>query len=439
MNKVFSKYGVYGYIGAEGDTVECQVEKAILGGLMIDPKRVSQAAQWIKPEHFSIPEFSQVYTAILELWQDGKQVDDLTVCYHLIRKGEYPDLNAVKWIAFLSQRVTGCYHLETYAGILLDQYARNQLASAAITLSTANSPTASTMDILNSVRSTIDSIGEGTEVDEEPMSETWNRVLNEPPKEPPMKMGMGEMDNMCGIARGSLNLIAAYQGTGKTAFAINVALNVAERGKKVWFVSVEMSPDDLVRRAQSIYSGIDGMRLFNGDTTSAEIDIISHMGIGHNNVIERISVDQRGEMDLMRFMATAERKAKEGCDLIIVDYVQLLTADAKLKTEYDRVTAISHGLRRTARVLGVPILGVSQLRKADKAETNPTMNDIRSTGQLAQDASVILLLSRSVDAKGEPTINVNVAKNRNGPTGEINLEYTPNCFRIGPRAIRTPF
>lgn len=438
MNKIAAKYGALGYIGMEGDAIEAQVEKAILGGLLVDPSRVPIAAQHVKPEHFSIGQYSEVYMSILELWQEGKQVDDLTVCYHLIRKGVAPDINAVKWIAFLSQRVTGAFHLETYMGILLDQHARNTLATAAINLSQVNNPAVSTDDILNSVRSAIDGIGGSTDVDEEPMSDTWARILNEPPKEPPMKMGMGQLDNLCGLARASLNLVAAYQGTGKTAFAINVALNVAEQGKKVWFVSVEMNPDDLSRRVQSIYSGIDGYRLFTGNVTTSEIDVLSHMGMGHTNVLKNIAVDQRGEMELQRFMATAERKAKEGCDLIIVDYVQLLTADPKLKTEYERVTAISHGLRRTARVLGVPILGVSQLRKGSTTESNPSMNDIRSTGQLAQDASLILLLSR-VNATAGSQINVNVAKNRNGPTGEVQLDFMPECFRIGPRAIKTPF
>lgn len=434
MSQIDREYDLtsFGYCPPAGEEPRMSTEKAILGAILIDHTAFSRAAQYITPEHFGYALHGAVFASMKKLWDKGTPIDAITVAYQLIADGVTNSVSNGRWVSFLSQRVTGAFHIEAHCELLREYHRRSVMTKTAEKLVRAGDPTQSSSELLHEVTMSLNIAGEGAEADEETMSHTWHRLMDEPPQEPPMKMGMGLLDNSCGLAKGSLNLIASYQGTGKTAFAINVMLNVAEAGKNVWMVSVEMDKDDLNRRAHAIYTGIDGYRIFNGPLTPQEKETIAKCGHDKDHITKRISVDKRGEMELQRFMATAERKAREGCDLIVVDYVQLLTADVKLKTEYERVTAISHGLRRTARLTGIPILAVSQLRKGSHTETNPTMNDIRSTGQLAQDASLILMLSKT--EKGG--LVCNIAKNRNGKTGDNLLDVDFSCFRMGPRAFQ---
>lgn len=418
-----------GYMPNPDDSIQRQLEKAVLGAILLDPLGLSSAARYLTPAYFEDPNHKHVFEAMLSLWNKDTQIDDITVCYELIAMGHGKNFGDVRWVAFLSQRLTGALHIEDHCLMLAEAYRRKIMQDAAPVLLNAGDPTQESAAVLARVHDMLNTATETRKGEEVTIGEHWMDMQNRPPDPAPMPMGMGELDNLVGLAEGSFNIIGAFPGGGKTAFALNVALHFAEQKHKVWMVSVEMDASSLVRRAQSIYTGIDGTRIFMDDLTDEERNRITVMGPQLYEVTARISVDNVGEMDLQRFAAIADRKVRnEGVKLIIVDYLQIITPDPKAKGDYEQNTSVSKVMRRTARILKTRILALSQLTEKAGRTSAPTQHDLRSSKQYTMDAWTICLLGDD----GE----VNIVKNRNGKKIKTNIDVDLSRFRMGPRALQ---
>lgn len=418
-----------GYMEDQKLPFEHEVERAIIGALMLSGENTPIAARLIRAEDFQNPYHQHIYRACIAVWQDGRSVDALSCFAELRKDGNDRDIT-VKSLGVFTERVASDIHLPTWCGLLKEFSGRRKAVSVGLELVKSLDPTLDTTELISRATEGIFEISGSGDRDEVNLSEAWHDLLNSPTEPPPIRMGMGELDNYCGLGRGLVTVVGAPPGGGKTAFALNVMVNLAEAGKKVWFVSIEMRSSDITKRLQSLYSGIDGYTIFNGPLSADQTTDLAGLHQGIHSTLKNVLVDDRGEMDLQRFMAQADFKVKsEKVDAIVVDYIGLMQADPKLKSEYDRVTAVSQCLRRTARVLGVPILALSQLRRKE-GNALPTMHDLKSTGQIEADAGLILLLN-----PGPSELGVNIVKNRNGMCREVILPYRPECFRIGPRAL----
>lgn len=417
-----------GYMPDQNLPFEHEVERAIIGALMLSGDNTPIAAQRLKSTDFQNPYHQHIFQACVDVWADGVSIDCFSVFDRLRKDGHDRDIT-LKSLGVFTERVASDIHLPTWCAILKDYSRRRAMTETGLMLTRSLDPTSTPDEILARATQDIYEASDGDDRDEVNMSEVWHDILNTDREPPPIPMGMGELDTLCGLAQGSLTIVGAAPGAGKTVFALNVALNLAEHGRRVWFVSIEMKAKHLVLRTQSVFSGIDGVRVFRNDLSEDERDRLAAMHKDIHDVCSRIQVDNRGEMDTQRFMAAADRKVKsEKVDLIVVDYIQLITADPKLKSEYERVTAVSQCLRRTARVLNVPILGLSQLRRREGAAA-ATMHDLKSTGQMEADAGLIILLNPT-----EGGLSADVVKNRNGMCRSVILPYQPECYRVGPRA-----
>lgn len=247
-----------------------------------------------------------------------------------------------------------------------------------------------------------------------------------------------------GLQKSDLILIAARPSMGKTAFALNIGLNAALRGKVVAIFSLEMSKEQIGHRLLSAHSGIDSHKLNTGNLTDDEIIEIGGTVDALSGI--KLFIDDTAAISALELRSKARRlKNERGLDLIIIDYLQLMQGKASRNpSEVNRqqeISEISRSLKALARELNIPVIALSQLsRNVElRADKRPLLSDLRESGSLEQDADIVMFLYRE-EYYNQETENVNiaeliVAKNRNGPTASLKLHFARECMRFADLAF----
>ena len=251
--------------------------------------------------------------------------------------------------------------------------------------------------------------------------------------------GFGNFD-MCtnGLQRSDLILIAARPSMGKTAFALNIALNAAMRENVVAMFSLEMGKEQLGKRLLSMHSGIDSLKI---NTGNLKVDEIVNIG----NAVEELArlkffIDDTPAMTVLELRSKARRlKTEKGLDLILIDYLQLMQGRASKGGEFNRqqeISEISRNLKALARELNVPVIALSQLsRNVElRADKRPLLSDLRESGSLEQDADIVIFLYReeyyNKETENTNTAEVIIAKNRNGPTTSVKMSFIKETMQF---------
>jgi replicative DNA helicase len=243
------------------------------------------------------------------------------------------------------------------------------------------------------------------------LAEETYRVLNQPAPPKPLRLGIPGIDDYLAIYDGNVIVVSADSGVGKTTTVWNGVLNVANK-RKVWYVSLEMPASELSMRTACKLARVNLADAFQDRLTDADKERMSFATQDAYAIISQIAIEDSGSMSIEQYAAIAEYKVKnEGVNLIVVDYLQLMTADPKqYRTEYETVTAASKCVRRVARTLNVPTIVVSQLSREGQ---------LRSSNQILQDAHVDLRLSADLQKPGY--LQASFKKNRNGPLGTVDV------------------
>ena len=238
-----------------------------------------------------------------------------------------------------------------------------------------------------------------------------------------------------GLKKGELIIIAARPSIGKSTFALNLATNVCKTKKSVALFSLEMGDDQLIMRLLSTFSGINMKKIVSGDLSDEEMSLIMQ---ARNNLNKLgLYIDQSSSTNLRDIKVKCQKLHREGnLDLIIIDYLQLLTSGENRMNRVEEVSRISRGLKEMARMFGVPVVALSQLsRELEKREDKrPVLADLRESGSIEQDADIVMFLHRETPKKddGNPDTSrmvysakteVIIAKNRQGMTGSFNLIF----------------
>jgi replicative DNA helicase len=239
-----------------------------------------------------------------------------------------------------------------------------------------------------------------------------------------------------GLARGAFHILAARPGVGKTSLGLSIAYNAARSGHRVGIVSLEMSREQLGQRLLAMHTGMDLQRLRLGQVRDAELPgLLAALA----ELAELpIAIEDTAGQTVAELRAKARRlQAKGGLDLLIVDYIQLLQGANAREGRVQEVSAISRGLANLARELDVPLLALSQLSRnvEGRATHVPMLSDLRDSGSLEQDASVVMfiyreeLYDRESDKQG--IAEIHIAKHRQGPTGVVPLRFDAATTRFG--------
>ncbi len=423
-------------------------EQAVLGSMIIDPECIDEVAVNVKLDYFYLKQHQQIYNAITAMYQFSQVIDFVSLLDKLKKDGVYDEASGKEYLTQLVQKVPSAANVLTYVAIIREHYFQRALMSAAKgILKDINDSKVDTDKMLDNAEQRIYEIRDNREISglthikSVILHETYDRLtkMNDPATRNDyvgIPSGITELDKMItGLNKSDLIILGARPGMGKTSFALNIARNVAvNAGKTVCFFSLEMSRDQLAQRLLSSEAAIRSEKLRTGELEPEEWTRLQQAG-GNLSKTE-LYLDETPSITVPEMMAKLRRMKK--CDLVIVDYLGLMTSPNKDKNEnrVQVVSEITRGLKIMAKELKVPVIACAQLSRGTEAKGKshkPALADLRDSGSIEQDADIVLFLYREAYYDSEKGADENksdetkseciVAKNRHGETGTIKLHW----------------
>ena len=437
----------------EGIPANIHVEIAILGAMLLDPLAINDATGRLLEEDFFLDSHRRIYRAILELLAVNHAVDYLTVMDALAKKKQLESIGGPTYLAFLTEGIPRNFSIEDYVQIVKDKSLLRQLFAIFNEGATrASDASEAARSVLSDVEQRLGEVADksiqvGFSDITAIVKDSFGSIdaLYEQGRE---VTGLAthyiEFDRMTsGLQESELTIIAARPSMGKTAWAINIAENAAVRGGKVVAVfSLEMSKASLLRRMLASQALVNSKAIQTGMLMREDRAKLIN---GLERLMEsKMFIDDTPGITLAEMRAKARRlKQQHGAlDLIVIDYLQLMTGSAGAQKGFENrtqeVSAISRGLKALAKEMRVPVVALSQLSRASEqrgGDKKPLLSDLRESGSIEQDADVVCFIHReeyydreNEDLKGKAEIII--AKQRNGPTGSIQLAYLADYTRF---------
>ena len=424
------------------------MEFELLGMLLLkEGKVIPTVSAILKSEDFFREEHKIIYDTILNLYVRKITPNMLTIAEELRRTDELDKVGYNRVLSLGQVAFTTAY-AEDYANKIKEKSSLRQLIQAGEEIVEEayddNKPVDEILDNAEKkiFRVTSKSGGVEIEIVQPILQRAFEMIQAAVESKGPtgVSSGFSEFDNVTsGLQKSDLILIAARPSMGKTALALNLALNASMKNNVVAIFSLEMSKEQIGKRLLSLYSGIDSHKLNTGELTENEIIEVAKV---MDNLSEiKLFIDDTAAISILELRSKARRLMNErGLDLIIIDYLQLMQGKSASRNEVNRqqeISEISRSLKALARELKVPIVALSQLSRGVelRADKRPLLSDLRESGSLEQDADIVIFLYRE-EYYNHETEDVNiaeviVAKNRNGPTKSMKLYFERECMRFG--------
>ncbi len=435
-------------------------ERSILGAILLDNHSYNEAAEKLHADDFALDSHRRIFNRMAELIDGGRAVDIVTLAEELAKRKEVEAIGGVAYLASLTEGLPRRISIEEYVHIVKDKSLLRQLiniCSSAITRAADQGEEA--LEVLNAAESGLLEVTErgitrGFASIPEIVRNSFGTIDNLY-KEGREVTGLAthfiDFDRMTsGLQASELIIIAARPSMGKTAWAINIAQNAAVQGGKVVAVfSLEMSKESLLRRMLASQALVDSQKIQKGFLLREDQQKLTR---ALEQLAEsKIFIDDTPGISLteMRAKARRLRQMNGSLDLIVVDYLQLMTASSlgpgakRYENRTQEVSAISRGLKALAKELSVPVIALSQLSRASEqrgGDKKPMLSDLRESGSIEQDADVVAFIHREAyynrDENGQPDpdtenkAEIIIAKQRNGPTGSVHLAYLSKCTRF---------
>jgi replicative DNA helicase len=408
-----------------------QAEEAVLGSILINPETYFDVAEFLMAEDFYIVRNRWVWEAFTRLHERRQPIDYLTVVQELEKQGQLAESGGHAYIMALINQTPSSMHAQAYGKIIEESSVRRRMLASANELARLAYDQQKNVDgILEQAEKSIFSIGERrTKNDLQPidqvLSDVYDRIdlLSKRGDEIfGVPTGLYDLDKLLGgLQKSDLLIVAGRPGMGKTGFLLSVAKNAAQKHKKhVAIFSLEMSNEQLVQRLIAQETGIDTQRLRTGKLTEDEWPLFTHAIEVLSDT--KIFLDDTPAITPLSLRTKCRRLHMEfQLDLIIVDYLQLMSSDVRTDNRVQEVSYISRNLKVLARELNVPVLTAAQLSRAVEQRTDkrPVLSDLRESGSLEQDADIVMFIHRDTMENDPDKANlaeIMVAKHRNGPT-----------------------
>lgn len=431
------------------------IERIVLGALMIDKDAFSVVSEILRPETFYESRNQKVYRAIQSLSIEERPVDILTVTEELKRQGTLEDVGGAAYILDLSSNVASSAHIEYHAKILAQKFLARQLISFASVIETkAFDDTVDVDELMQEAEGSLFELSQKnmrqdyTQVD--PVVKQAVEILQKAAANKGgltgIPTGYAKLDDYtAGWQKSDLVIIAGRPAMGKTSFALSLAKNIAvDYGKPIAFFSLEMNNVQLVNRLISNVCEIEGKKILNGQLDDEEWSRLD------KNVARLqtapIYIDDTPGMSIFELRTKARRLVREkGVELIMIDYLQLMNASgARFGSRQEEVSTISRSLKGLAKELDIPVLALSQLNRTVEGREGPEgkrpqLSDLRESGAIEQDADMVLFVHRPeyyrifTDEKGNDLhgkAQIIIAKHRKGGTGDVLLTFRGEFTRF---------
>ena len=402
-------------------TTWAQAQYSVIGSLLRDPDECAgEIFQTATPAMFGDKTLRHVFEAAREIWSSGVPVDPVTL--------------GAKAGKEYSQTIVDCVNLTptavnagAYLKILREQAQLNAMQVEALSISTA--------DTVEDATESYEKIGKllapTEDIEDYSLTEMIGMYLdrmNDPTPPDYLHFGMDRLDSALAVTPGMFLIIGADSSTGKTALALQFAVHIARNGKRVGFFSLETPQEPLQNRimAEHQLAGIPVPSSQQKKLSDEDFARAAQVGILSENIPLRV-IRKANTLEKIR-----ARTLQRRFDVIFIDYVQLI--DAQGKERFDVVTKISMGLHRMAQELGVVIVGLSQVTPPEKGKkVKITVDDLRESRQLKQDADIVLLMTRSTDKDDPPEARIlEVAKNKDGRRPKLRLNFDPQHMTFTP-------
>lgn len=422
-------------------------EQAVLGAIFLDPSTVDVVLEILQPDDFYRDNHRYIFQAIMELSQEGRPVDIISVADYLREKGRLEAAGGVAYLASLPQTVSTAANVEYHARLVEEKALLRRLIHASTVIANmAYEGSGEVDDLLDRAEGLIFEIAQrrvhGSFVPlRDVLLDAYNRIEQNYKNKghiTGVPTGFVDLDRITsGLQPSDLIIVAARPAMGKTAFCLNLAQNAAIRaGVPVGFFSLEMSREQLVQRILCSEAMVDQQKVRTGQVE--EKDWLKLAGVMDILARAPIYIDDTPGISIVELRAKARRlkQMQKNLGLIIIDYLQLIQGSRRAENRQQEISEISRSLKALARELNVPVVALSQLSRAveQRSEKNkrPQMSDLRESGSLEQDADVIMFIYRDEyyhpDTEKKSIAEIIVAKQRNGPTGVVELgflkEYT---------------
>lgn len=421
-----------------------EIEKKLLCSLMLkEGEAIASVSGIIEKEDFYRPEHRMIYGTIMGLYNKGVKIDFATVKSELYDNGLMEKINrqyydGLEGVEYTTSRA------EYYAAVVRKKAGLRALIDAGREIADeAQREQVPFMELIDRAEKKIlrvtakDRRGGLTGL-KDILEESFERITARlSGQETGVLSGFADLDKLlCGFQASDLILLAARPSVGKTALALNMAVNAALRGKKIVVFSLEMSRQQLGSRILSSWSGINSQKMNSGQLEKEDITRLSETANELSKL--KLYMDDTAGIGLLEMRSKVRRLQHEsGLDMIIIDYLQLMQG-GRAENRQQEISEISRGLKAMARELKVPVMALSQLSRSVemRAEKKPQLSDLRESGSLEQDADVVMFLYRDEyynrdDPTNENIAEVIVAKNRNGPTTAVRLHFDKLIMKFG--------
>ena len=433
-------------------------EKTILGAILLDNAAHSEASERLEADDFSLDSHRRIFLRMTELMNEHRSVDIVTLSNELSRFKEIESVGGVAYLASLTEGLPMRPVIEDYIRIVKDKSLLRKLmliCSAAIARAADQSETA--LEVLDSAEAQLLEVSEkgivrGLEPLDMIIQNSFGSIDNlykQSREVTGLATGFTKLDQLTsGLQKGELIIIAARPSMGKTAFAINIAENAAIQTKAIVAVfSLEMSKESLLRRMLASQAWVDQRKLQTGFLGREDQQKLQN---ALEQLIEsRLFIDDSAGISLAEMRAKARRLKQTvgGLDLIVVDYLQLMSATLpaaggkRYENRTQEVSAISRGLKALAKELEVPVVALSQLSRASERrgdDKRPMLSDLRESGSIEQDADVVMFIHREayynrteeMSESDRAKSEIIIAKQRNGPTDTALLNFVAKFTRF---------
>ena len=454
--------GTEGYLDSQAQPgmsmpFSLEAEQSVLGAILLDPSCLAAVVDILpQPRYFYAVNNRMIYGAMVEMFALGQPVDFVTVLERLKEEPDFDEATGKVYLTQLAQLVPSISHVETYANIVRDKYDLRTLMQAARgILDDATSGEREVSLLLDSAERRIYDIRQGKsdkglQPVREILLETFDRLdkLNSADREKyqGLPTGIKELDStITGLNRSDLIVLAARPGVGKTSLGLNIARHVAVTAKRrVAFFSLEMGREQLASRVLASEALVEGTKLRAGDLTEAEWARLIEAG----DILRRadLYIDDSPGLTVLEMQGKLRRL--DHVDLVIVDYLQLMTGSRRTDNRVNEISEITRNLKVMAKELNVPLMALSQLRRpTDRTKDHrPGLSELRDSGSIEQDADIVIFLHREAynatseggqltEDMDQNTAEIIVAKNRHGETKSIPVHWQGEYMRYTSREV----
>ncbi len=428
-----------------------EAERSVLGAAMLNKEVLFDILEEVKEDDFYNESHKEIFRAIWELYRKNSAVDMLTVCEELKSRQSLDMVGGRAYIATLTAEVPSTANGREYAKIIAEKAIMRQMhRTAEYITETGYESKMAAREILDYAESGIFQIAQMRQKNDytkiqdvllenlkiiDAAAQNKDKITGIP-------TGFHDLDEKTsGLQRSDLIIVAARPGMGKTAFALNIAQQSAvKHGTSAIIFSLEMSKEQLGQRLLAMQARVEMQKLKQGDLDRKDWDRVS-LGVDELNN-SKIVIDDTPGISLMEMRNKCRRlKAEQGLDLIVVDYLQLMTFEGKTDNRQQEISALSRNMKLLAREMNCPVILLSQLSRAPelRQDKRPMLSDLRESGSIEQDADIVIFLYRD-DYYNENTekpgvCEVNIAKHRSGPTDKIELTWVSRYTKFSDKAL----